>query len=101
MILSEEFFPDMEDISLDVKVKLIYGDIEDDIIGQYEIFTNVYDEQRKLYGRTRKAIEETIRICKKRNVLKEYLESREGGIIMNEVNDCYPKEGPIEDGRIS
>ena len=47
MILSEEFFPDMEDISLDVKVKMIYGDNEDDIIGQYEIFTKVYDEQRK------------------------------------------------------
>ena len=81
MILSEEFFPDTEDISLDVKVKMIYGDIEDDIIGQYVIFTKVYDEQRKLYGRTRKAIEETIRICKERNVLKEYLESHEGEVV--------------------
>ena len=81
MILSEEFFPDMEDISLDVKVKMIYGDNEDDIIGQYVIFTKVYDEQRKLYGRTRKAIEETIRICKEKNVLKEYLESREGEVV--------------------
>ena len=81
MILSEEFFPDMEDISLDVKVKMIYGDNEDDIIGQYVIFTKVYDEQRKLYGRTRKAIEETIRICKEKNVLKEYLESHEGEVI--------------------
>ena len=71
----------MEDISLDVKVKMIYGDNEDDIIGQYVIFTKVYDEQRKLYGRTRKAIEETIRICKERNVLKEYLESHEGEVV--------------------
>ena len=81
MILSEEFFPDTEDISLDVKVKMIYGDNEDDIIGQYVIFTKVYDEQRKLYGRTRKAIEETIRICKEKNVLKEYLESHEGEVV--------------------
>ena len=81
MILSEEFFPDIEDISLDVKVKMIYGDNEDDIIGQYVLFTKVYDEQRKQYGRTRKAIEETIRICKEKNVLKEYLESREGEVV--------------------
>ena len=35
----------------------------------------------KLYGRTKKAILETIRICKDRNVLKEYLESREKEVI--------------------
>ena len=81
MILSEEFFPDIEDISLDVKVKMIYGDNKDDIIGQYVLFTKVYDEQRKLYGRTRKAIEETIRICKERNVLREYLENRESEVV--------------------
>ena len=40
-------------------------------------FTKVYDEQRKLHGRTRKAVTETIRICKDKNVLKEYLEERE------------------------
>ena len=81
MILSEEFFPNIEDISLDVKVKMIYGDNKDDIIGQYVLFTKVYDEQRKLYGRTRKAIEETIRICKERNVLREYLESHESEVV--------------------
>ena len=81
MILSEEFFPDIEDISLDVKVKMIYGDNKDDIIGQYVLFTKVYDEQRKLYGRTRKAIEETIHICKERNVLREYLESHESEVV--------------------
>lgn len=76
MLLSEEFFSGMQDISLDVKVKMIYGENEDDIIGQYILFTKVYDEQRKMYGRTRKAIEETIRICKERNVLKEFLISK-------------------------
>ena len=79
--LSKEFFPDETDLALDVKVKMIYGDNEDDIIGQYVLFTKVYDEQRKLYGRTQKAIEETIRICKERNVLKEYFESREGEVV--------------------
>lgn len=50
---------------------------EGDIINQYVIFTKVCNEQVKLYGRTKKALLETIRICKDRNVLKEYLESRE------------------------
>lgn len=79
--LSEEFFPDETDLALDVKVKMIYGDNKDDILGQYVLFTKVYDEQRKLYGRTRRAIEETIRICKERNILKEYFESREGEVV--------------------
>ena len=34
-----------------------------------------------LIWRTRKAIMETIRICKDRNVLKEYLESRENEVV--------------------
>lgn len=79
--LSKEFFPSATELALDVKVKMIYGDNEDDIIGQYVLFTKVYDEQRKLYGRTQKTIEETIRISKERNVLKAYLESREKEVV--------------------
>ena len=52
-----------------------------DIINQYIIFSKVYGEQRKKYGRTREAIQETIRICKDRNILKEYLESREKEVV--------------------
>ena len=44
-------------------------------------FSKVYNEQRKLHGSTRKTVEETIRICKDANVLKEYLESREGEVV--------------------
>ena len=74
--LSKEFFAG-EKISIDAEVKVLYQENENNIIGQYIIFTKVYNEQRKLYGATKKAISETIRICKDRNVLKEYLESRE------------------------
>ncbi len=83
--LTEEFFQG-EECALEVKVKMLYGDNgwedsscdkERDIINQYVAFTKVYNEQRNLYGRTKKAITETIRICKDRNLLKEYLESRE------------------------
>lgn len=89
--LAEEFFQG-EDCAVEVKVKMIYGDDswktpvsedepEKDIISQYITFTKVYNEQRKLYQRTRKAIMETIRICKDRNVLREYLESREKEVV--------------------
>lgn len=80
--LSKEYFGGKE-CAVDVKVKMIYdGTVsaetgEGDIINQYVIFTKVCNEQVKLYGRTKKAILETIHICKDRNVLKEYLESRE------------------------
>lgn len=74
--LAEEFF-DGQNIFLDAKIKVLYGSDKDDIISQYVTFTKVYDEQRKLHGRTRKAVTETIGICKDKNVLKEYLEERE------------------------
>lgn len=52
-----------------------------DIIGQYIIFCKVYSEQRKLHGNTEKAVTETIRICKDRNVLREYLMSKEQEVV--------------------
>lgn len=74
--LADEFF-DGQKTFLDAKIKVLYGSGQGDIISQYVTFTKVYDEQRKLHGRTRKAVTETIRICKDKNVLKEYLEERE------------------------
>lgn len=78
--LSKEFFGG-ESIAIDVKVKLIYNGNEGDIIYQYIMFTKVYDEQRKKFGATEKAVRETIRICKERNLLKEYLESKETEVV--------------------
>ncbi|MCM1184664.1 MAG: hypothetical protein NC337_14940 [Roseburia sp.] len=78
--LSEEFF-DGEKLAVDAEVKVLYRENEKDIIGQYIIFSKVYNEQRKLYGNTTQAVMETIRICKDRNVLKEYLEDREQEVV--------------------
>ena len=78
--LSKEFFNGAT-ISVDAEVKVLYQENEKDIVGQYIIFTKVYNEQRKLYGVTKKAITETIRICKDRNVLKEYLENKEQEVV--------------------
>ena len=62
---------------MNVKVKVLYDGEEGDIINQYVTFTRVYNEQVKEYGRTRKAVLETIHICKQRNILAEYLGNRE------------------------
>jgi hypothetical protein len=78
--LSEEFFGGV-DVDVEVKVKVIYESNTDDIINQYIIFCKVFDDQRKLYGLTEQTVRETIRICKDRNVLREYLESREKEVV--------------------
>ena len=78
--LSKDFFSGAK-ISIDAEIKVLHRENEKDIIGQYIIFSRVYNEQRKKYGNIRQAVEETIRICKDRNVLKEYLESREQEVI--------------------
>ncbi len=78
--LSKEFFKDA-DIDIEVRAKVIYESDTDDIINQYIIFCKVFNEQTKQYGMARKAITETIRICKDRNVLKEYLAWREKEVV--------------------
>lgn len=78
--LSEEFFEGNKEF-LEVNVKVLYGEGKGDIISQYVDFTKVYNEQVKLHGKTREAVLETIRICKDRNVLKEYLSGREKEVI--------------------
>lgn len=78
--LSKDFF-DGAKTAIDAKVNVLYRENETDIIGQYIIFTKVYNEQRALYGNTKQAVTETIHICKNRNVLKNYLESKEQEVI--------------------
>ena len=78
--LSKEFFNGM-DIDIEVKAKVIYESDSEDIINQYIIFCKVFNEQRKLHGLTEFMIKETIRICKDRNVLREYLISREKEVV--------------------
>ena len=78
--LSKEFFEDA-DIDIEVNAKVIYESDTEDIINQYIIFCKVFNEQTKQHGMTRKAVTETIRICKNRNVLMEYLLDREKEVV--------------------
>ena len=78
--LSEEFFNGM-DTDIEVRAKVIYESDSKDIINQYIIFCKVFNEQRKLHGLTEFMIKETIRICKDRDILREYLISREKEVV--------------------
>ncbi len=78
--LSKEFF-EGADIDIEVKATVIYESDTDDIINQYIIFCKVFNEQTGRHGMTRKAVTETIRICKDRNVLREYLAQREKEVV--------------------
>jgi hypothetical protein len=99
--MSKEFF-DGQETAVEVKVKILYGESEGDIISQYVAFTKVYNEQVKEKGRTREAVLETIRICKDRNILKEYLESREKEVVdimMTLFDDEYILKTYVEEER--
>lgn len=80
LILSEEFFQGRE-AAIEVRVKVIYDSTEGDIINQYVTFTRIFKEQYRIYGKTQKSVSETLRICKQKNVLKEYLEKHEEEVI--------------------
>ncbi|MCR4876207.1 MAG: hypothetical protein K5922_03440 [Clostridiales bacterium] len=71
-----------ENIFVDVKAKIIYDSAPGDIINQFITFCRVFDRQIKEHGRAREAVEETLRICKDENVLKEYLRDEEAATIM-------------------
>ena len=78
--LSQEFFGGA-DIDIEIKAKVIYESDKDNIINEYIIFCKVFNEQIKKYGMTKQAVTETIRICKDRNILKQYLSSKEMEVI--------------------
>ena len=77
--LQKEFFAG-EKNSIDVEVKVLYREMKQ-ILSDSILFFQKYNEQRKLHGATKEAILETIRICKDRNVRKEYLENREREVV--------------------
>ena len=78
--LSQEFF-DGANIDLEIKAKVIYESDKDNIINEYIVFCKVFNSQIKEHGMTKQAVTETIRICKDRNILKQYLSSKEVEVV--------------------
>ena len=60
---------------------MIYESDKDNIINEYIVFCKVFNEQIKEHGMTKQAVTETIRICKDRNILKQYLSSKEVEVV--------------------
>jgi len=100
--LAKEFFGN--DSALNLKVKVLSKAGKTNIIEEYITFCHVLDEQVKLYGPTKKAIEETIKICQTQNILAEYLEERKKEVVdimsilfsQEEVTERYGYERFLE-----
>ena len=61
----------------EIKIKVLKDTGAGNIVDQYIRFCEVSDEQRKQYGYTMKAVEETLRICCEENILMPFLASRQ------------------------
>lgn len=62
---------------VEVAVKVLWETGTGSIVDQYIRFCEISDEQRKQYGYTMKAVEETLRICGEENILMPFLASRQ------------------------
>ena len=96
--------------SADVEVKVLRGNGTGDIVDQYVRFCKISDEERKKHGRSRKAIEETLRRCIEENVLAPFLATRQKEVAeimvtlfdqekIMEIHDYHIAEGARKDGR--
>jgi len=63
--------------SVEVEVKVLRSSGTGSIVDQYIRFCEISDGQRKKYGYTMKAAEETLRICVEENILMPFLASRQ------------------------
>lgn len=85
--LSESFF-DGQNYGIDITAHVIYDSIVGDILYQFITFSKVFDQQRKNHlNDPKKAIQETIRICRQNDILKTYLAEEEVALIMIEIMD--------------
>ena len=76
--------------ALDVRVKVLRKDDPQSILTQYIRFTEIFKEQRRLYGKTQQAVITTIDECISNDVLKAYMQERRTevqGIMMSLFDD--------------
>ena len=95
--------------SADVEVKVLRGNGTGDIVDQYVRFCKISDEERKKHGRSRKAIEETLRRCMEENLLAPFLATRQKEVAeimvtlfdqekIMEIHDYHVAENARKDG---
>ena len=64
-----------------MKVKVLYGNDQHTILSQYVRFTQIYKQKSRELGRNREAVLATLKECKEKDILKDYLEAREAEVI--------------------
>jgi len=69
------------DGSAEIRVKVLRDDGSGDILAQYVRFCKISDSQRKLYGATQKAIDETLKKCMEEDILTPFLASRKKEVL--------------------
>ncbi len=92
---------------LDLRVRVIYGDGSGTILAQYAAFSRIYRNNTKRYGRTEKAVLQTIDQCISEDILKDYLTRKRTEVIglmlalfdSQEVQNMY-EESIKEEGRV-
>lgn len=88
---------------------MLRGNGTGDIVDQYVRFCKISDEERKEHGRSRKAIEETLRRCIEENVLAPFLTTRQKEVAeimvtlfdqekIMEIHDYHVAEDARKDG---
>ena len=79
--LCDEFFPE-GGCDLNATAHIIHFDEgKTDIINQYIMFCRFFNDQLKKYGYSPKTIRETLRICRDKGILAEYIKKMEGEIM--------------------
>lgn len=66
---------------LELEIKVINKPKQGKIIWQYITFCKIINEQTKIYGRTKTAVKEAIKICTNDNILRNYLMSKEKEVV--------------------
>ena len=93
----------------EVRVKVLRGTGNGDIVDQYVRFCKIADEERKRHGRTGKAIEESLRRCIEEDVLAPFLRTRQKEVAeimvtlfdqekVMEIHDYHVAEAACRDG---
>ena len=77
--LRRDFWGDVSPLELEARV--FSAEDAGNIIGQYIIYARTLERQVKQYGCTRRAAEETVRICRERGALQAYMARREEEVI--------------------
>lgn len=88
--LADEFYSGKQ-TAVDLRVNVIVEGQENDILSQYIIFCKVVDSLVMEKGRSTATMREAVRICKDRDVLKDYLAKHEKEAV-DMLMDLYDQE---------